>query len=674
MNIALHIMRPGFTLLTLCLLACGGSSADPAEQAGVVAISPDSATIAPLAQQVFAATVTGTADLSVTWTVAEGSAGGSVTASGAYTAPSATGTYHVVATSNADPARSATATVTVTTGSSNPPPPTTSTGRFVKMVSPVDGETFTSPATLRFVAAGRDPNVYNNTPTAGHGGNASAVQFFVDGAMVLEVSGSQAEYWVFKGFAGGIAAGTHKVVARAIYTNPSLTLDSAPVTITVDPAPAYGQVVDLAADLTVGGASYSLVGTPTSRVRVNGNGHRIVGSGSTAIAFRYVDFFDMGNRADTSTPGVDVTTSGGLDVQNCVFDTSNTVRFTLTGAAQATVKGNTFRSNMRQPLGQFPDGSQGTAPGSFPAVVFQGASTGTKVYSGNNGAAGWVQFQGSAQNWLVGGDTDADGNVLIGPRVGIYADRTTQNIQIRRNYTHHIYYGGWSQGSNYELGGVSSLTAEHNVIAGSSWPVRGVGGEFRYNLVLDAGHQWLWADTANGYIHHNVFIGGDADVAGIYALYGNSGIRIQNNTIDAMGGSGVVAAVSQTAGSTTLTSNLFLNVPRAPVSISGGSMSADYNLFWNSASPSYSDNRSTSHDVHADPRLASPTRFVYDFDEAALWQRRLVVHDVLAQYRAKYTPSAGSPAIDVGDPAGGAGNDIGAVGGGTSNPADQFGK
>jgi hypothetical protein len=47
---------------------------------------------------------------------------------------------------------------------------------------------------------------------------------------------------------------------------------------------------------------------------------------------------------------------------------------------------------------------------------------------------------------------------------------------------------------------------------------------------------------------------------------------------------------------------------------------------------------------------------------------------VLARYRARYLPKPGSPAIDTGDPAGGAGNDIGAVGAGTANANDNFGK
>src|ERR1700682_4417472 len=48
------------------------------------------------------------------WSVAEGSAGGTVDGDAVYTAPNAAGTYHVTATSHADPSKSATAEVTVT--------------------------------------------------------------------------------------------------------------------------------------------------------------------------------------------------------------------------------------------------------------------------------------------------------------------------------------------------------------------------------------------------------------------------------------------------------------------------------------------------------------------------------------------------------------------------------
>jgi Zn-dependent metalloprotease len=61
----------------------------------------------------FTATVTDAPTGSVTWAIQEGAAGGAITAGGVYTAPSTFGTYHVVATSVADPSKSATITVRV---------------------------------------------------------------------------------------------------------------------------------------------------------------------------------------------------------------------------------------------------------------------------------------------------------------------------------------------------------------------------------------------------------------------------------------------------------------------------------------------------------------------------------------------------------------------------------
>lgn len=90
-------------------------------------------TIAPTEAQVvagnahdFSATVSGASQTDVTWSVQEGSAGGSVVNHGAqadngvvsmmvvYIAPSTPGTYHLLATSTANPKKSATAEITVT--------------------------------------------------------------------------------------------------------------------------------------------------------------------------------------------------------------------------------------------------------------------------------------------------------------------------------------------------------------------------------------------------------------------------------------------------------------------------------------------------------------------------------------------------------------------------------
>ncbi|HEX4486782.1 MAG TPA: hypothetical protein VH088_10970, partial [Terriglobales bacterium] len=102
------------------------SNADPGQSAStsvfvsatLVSINPTTANLAPAASQQFSATVSGPADTSVTWSVDNVVGGstttGTITASGLYTAPSATGPHTVTATSNADSTKSASATTNIT--------------------------------------------------------------------------------------------------------------------------------------------------------------------------------------------------------------------------------------------------------------------------------------------------------------------------------------------------------------------------------------------------------------------------------------------------------------------------------------------------------------------------------------------------------------------------------
>ena len=81
-----------------------------------VRIAPSATTLSTGDSTTFTAVVRGTRrwqSTAVTWAVEEGAKGGSIDASGNYTAPDATGIFHVVASSVADPSKNATATVTV---------------------------------------------------------------------------------------------------------------------------------------------------------------------------------------------------------------------------------------------------------------------------------------------------------------------------------------------------------------------------------------------------------------------------------------------------------------------------------------------------------------------------------------------------------------------------------
>jgi hypothetical protein len=91
--------------------AVSSTSSSGAAQTVTVTVSPSTVDLAAGASQAFAAAVSGTADLRVTWRVAAGN--GTIDSSGNYTAPATTGDFQVTATSIADSAAVAVASVHV---------------------------------------------------------------------------------------------------------------------------------------------------------------------------------------------------------------------------------------------------------------------------------------------------------------------------------------------------------------------------------------------------------------------------------------------------------------------------------------------------------------------------------------------------------------------------------
>jgi hypothetical protein len=107
------------TALTLAFACGGGGSPTPsAPQPIRVAVTPLGASVWTSGSQPFTATVAGSSNQVVTWSVVE-TMGGNINASGLYTAPATAGSFHVKATSVADSARSAQVPVVV---SVQPPP------------------------------------------------------------------------------------------------------------------------------------------------------------------------------------------------------------------------------------------------------------------------------------------------------------------------------------------------------------------------------------------------------------------------------------------------------------------------------------------------------------------------------------------------------------------------
>ena len=122
------ILKPSiacFAFLSIPFVSgCAGSSPVPsndpsatsaAPAAQIVTITPKSLQIKRGASWTFSATVANASDTTVTWSIKEGSSGGSITDAGVYTAPAVDGTGYdyVLATSKTDPTKFDVATVTV---------------------------------------------------------------------------------------------------------------------------------------------------------------------------------------------------------------------------------------------------------------------------------------------------------------------------------------------------------------------------------------------------------------------------------------------------------------------------------------------------------------------------------------------------------------------------------
>jgi hypothetical protein len=101
--------------------ATASATVTVSQQAVSVTISPTSATLRPSKTQQFQATVTGSSNTAVTWSVdtivGGNSSVGTILSTGLYTAPASTGTHTVQTTSVADPVKTANASVTVTSAS-----------------------------------------------------------------------------------------------------------------------------------------------------------------------------------------------------------------------------------------------------------------------------------------------------------------------------------------------------------------------------------------------------------------------------------------------------------------------------------------------------------------------------------------------------------------------------
>jgi len=576
-------------------------------------------------------------------------------------------------------------------------------GPYVVVQSPVSGMRFTAPATIRIYADPHDAGLANPD---GH-----TVTFLRNGQPIGTYTGSSAQNGYFAFTAQNIPAGTHTIAARITSTQGSV-ITSSPVTVYVDnPVASTGPVYNLTSDIVLTGSqAASYAGTAANRCTINGNGYQIRSASTGFTGSLTISHCNIRNLGTATNPSIQVTVngSGSLQLTNNILETFGTVSISANDQAQAFVRNNEFRENTLVPVTSLPmEYSNATLP------VFRatGNSSAQKYFQGNNVGLSTVAFD-NTRNWLIGGSTDAESNVLMGVRCGFTITRSTSMV-LRGNYSQHNYPHRFSQGQNFELQGDGFL-AEHNVIRSSSWPVRGMGGELRYNLIDASGNsdQVLQGPRSNLRVHRNIFVFSVSQT--VYSpgtgfnAYGSGvdNIQFHNNVMD---GGGVYMSfygnpfsVQNGAYIGSLRNNVFYNfasgVNTPALSGAQGESTnpplqrlryADYNAFYNPNAVNQTNyglgviGRSPGsagyglHDLGGfngklDPKFTQPTAIPFPFAPQDIWTRVKKVSDVLGAYRIRYSPASGSPLIAAGDPQDGANTNIGAIGNGEA--ADQFGR
>jgi hypothetical protein len=504
-----------------------------------------------------------------------------------------------------------------------------------------------------------------------------------------------------------------------------------PLPATADHTVEAGETLALKEDLVLNGEdSLEIKGTPTRRCTLLGNGHRIRSTArwTGSVRIRHCDIrrvgapavlTDDGTRIATEFPALDLTISGkgALVVENCVFDESAAVHVRNEGESTTTFRANTLRANTLARADK-------DVAKSSPCFVGTGHSPARKFFQANRIHRSQARFAGP--NWLVGGDTDADSNICIGLRIGLFAEG--EGTVVRGNYLHlrmpitkeFPYY---SQVSTFSTS--RGALGEHNVIRDGEWIVRFVEGEFRYNLVTDIIDHDLMQNGSAGRIHHNLFLAGRSDsrpgsmfgcIAVIYPpKKDGEGIEIFNNVFD--GGHRLdVPAVEVSPGAfvKSLRNNVFCNFahkdryykgPQGMIRAAWNDEAAekkpprlgyaDYNLFFSPKAkvrrnyllsvadkverkdPGYGRHdvpRGGRTDEQADPKFQGPIPEAFPFADDDIDSGKVTVSQILAFYRNAYSPGADSPLVGAGDPADGEGAPIGAIGGAKPSGTDQFGR
>jgi hypothetical protein len=453
-----------------------------------------------------------------------------------------------------------------------------------------------------------------------------------------------------------------------------------------------GKTLTLTEDLVLsGGDSLDVRGTAEQRCAIVGNGHSIKSADKWTGRVK-ISSCDLKGLGSVKAPSVDVKAAGKAEVllEGCDFDECGPLALRTDDTSTARVAKCVIRETSTVSVDKAREKS-------FAVFVARGSSTSPKVFQGNRVYKSHLEID--APNWQI------EDNILIGWRSGAFV--TGAGSVVKGNYIHVLMprtpdFPWWSQVASFTT--ARGALAEDNVIRDGEWIVQFVEGEFRNNVICDINDHNFLRNGSAGRIHHNIFFAGKPDhppgsqSACIYVVYapkaGETGAEIFNNVFDANGVLNVPGVeVNPNGFVKTIRNNAFVRfnhqdkyirhaqamfsaqweeAPATPPPNRVGYL--DYNLYFSPAAKTHrlyalgvegkkeKDAGFGMHDlVEVDPKFKGPLPSVFPFDDVEIKAGRVTVAQMLAKFREIYTPAEGSPLTGAGDPADGAGTDIGAV-------------
>lgn len=453
-----------------------------------------------------------------------------------------------------------------------------------------------------------------------------------------------------------------------------------------------GKTLTLTEDLVLsGGDSLDVRGTAEQRCAIVGSGHSIRTAEKWTGRIRVANT-DLKGLGSSKAPCLDVRAAGKAEIQleGCDFDECGPLALRTDDTSTARIATCVIRDTSTVSVDKAREKS-------FPVFVARGSSASEKIFQHNKVYKSHLEVE--APGWKI------EDNILIGWRSGVFA--FGKDTVVRGNYIHVLMprtdvFPWWSQVASFTT--ARGALAENNVIRDGEWIVQFVEGEFRNNVICDINDHNFLRNGSAGRIHHNIFFAGKPDhppgsqSACIFVVYapknGETGTEIFNNVFDANGILNVPGVEINPNGFVkTIRNNAFVRfnhqekyirhaqamfspqweeAPTTPPPNRVGYL--DHNLYFSPAAKTHrlynlgvegkaeKDAGFGKHDlVEVDPKFKGPLPTVFPFDDADIKAGKVTVVQMLAKFHEIYTPAEGSPLIDAGDPADGAGTAIGAV-------------